>query len=121
MIISSPSQMIELGRSMSAYPKILLYGELGAGKTHFVKWYIGTEVHSPTYTYFHEHDTILHCDLYRVQSSDILISRWILEKINDYNSVIIEWPRFEELYADSSRCRVTITILDELTREITMS
>lgn len=38
-LISSPEEMIELGRTLvrSGYKKFGLIGELGAGKTHFTK------------------------------------------------------------------------------------
>lgn len=109
MLINSPEEMIDLGREVAqkGATHVLLYGELGAGKTHFVKWFVDGmwldpyDVQSPTYTYFHDYDgTILHVDMYRLEDEQALIQKWILQQLQEYDIVLIEWPKFTSLYAD---------------------
>jgi tRNA threonylcarbamoyladenosine biosynthesis protein TsaE len=70
-----------LGRSLSAGDVVLLYGDLGAGKTAFVRGMargIGAnpdDVSSPTFTIVQEYAgrsaTLYHVDLYRLESVEI--------------------------------------------------
>lgn len=107
-VISTPEAMIQLGYEMSQKAThILLYGDLGAGKTHFVKWFVeglwtdAYKVQSPTYTYFHDYDNkILHMDMYRLEDQKYFVEKWFLQQISDFDYVVIEWPKFTDLYAD---------------------
>lgn len=81
-----------------------LEGDLGAGKTTFIKGVVNALgyngiVSSPTYTLINEYNInpkIVHIDCYREQNID----RWFFLGINDYfddNSIIfIEWPEILE-------------------------
>ena len=81
-----------------------LEGELGAGKTTFIKGVVKALgykgiVSSPTFTLINEYNVnpkIVHIDCYREQNID----RWFFLGINDYfddNSIIfIEWPEILE-------------------------
>ena len=81
-----------------------LEGELGAGKTTFIKGVVKALgykgiVSSPTFTLINEYNVnpkIIHIDCYREQNID----RWFFLGINDYfddNSIIfIEWPEILE-------------------------
>jgi len=70
-----------LGRSLSAGNVVLLFGDLGAGKTAFVRGMalgIGAnpdEVSSPTFTIVQEYTgraaTLYHVDLYRLEPAEI--------------------------------------------------
>src|SRR5262245_2672520 len=70
-----------LGRHLSSGAVLLLYGDLGAGKTAFVRGLargIGAdpeEVSSPTFTIVQEyagaHATLYHVDLYRLGPAEI--------------------------------------------------
>ena len=83
MIIATPEEMVQYGKSIGEqYNFVLLDGELGAGKTHFVKGFAeakgikADEIQSPTYTYIHEHnDTLLHIDMYRIEDPDFLLQK----------------------------------------------
>ncbi len=83
---------------------VLLFGELGSGKTAFVRRF-GLlngfrDICSPTFTllniYSSGSSTILHCDLYRIkteeQANELNIEQNI--EINDYT--FIEWPEIIE-------------------------
>gem|GEM_PF-991654 len=59
------------------------------------------QVQSPTYTYFHSYDNkVLHMDMYRLESEDFFIKKGILQSMQEYPYILIEWPKFEHLYVD---------------------
>ena len=128
-IIKSPEEMIELGTSLAenGHTHILLYGELGAGKTHFAKWFaIGLDIDSktvtsPTYTYSNIYESrLLHCDFYRLNEAQELYAKWLIDTIEEHEQVLIEWPKREDEYADEERLQVEISKIDETTREVTI-
>ena len=84
---------------------IFLYGEIGVGKTTFIKYLVNniqiksnileTEVPSPTFNLLNEYKVkdiiIQHYDLYRLKNEMELINIGVFE--NNINSIIfIEWP-----------------------------
>ena len=100
---SSAEETMGLGISMSKYLELgdvlTLTGELGSGKTTFIKGILrgfdySDEVTSPTFTLINEYDAIfpiIHIDCYREENLD----RWVEIGIHDYlngeNIIIIEW------------------------------
>ena len=84
---------------------IYLFGELGSGKTTFVRSLIHqlqkknrikkTEVVSPTFSLLHEYDIknfkVMHYDLYRLKKSKEIDQLGIYEE-NENLILIIEWP-----------------------------
>ena len=119
--------MIQLGYEMSQKAThILLHGDLWAGKTHFVKWFVEGlwidpyKVQSPTYTYFHDYDNkVLHMDMYRLEDKNYFIEKWFLQQISDFDYVVIEWPKFTDLYADWYTT-IHIDKISETEREVTI-
>ncbi len=91
--------------SLSKTDCIFLYGELGSGKTTFVRSLVHqlqkknkikkTEVVSPTYGLLHEYEIknlkVMHYDLYRLKNSKELDKLGIFQG-NDKVIRIIEWP-----------------------------
>ena len=90
----------ELGRSLAPGTTVLLYGELGAGKTAFVRGLVEglgldpEQVSSPTFTIVQEYRgreiTLQHVDLYRlnpVEVTDIALE----DLAGDRTIVAIEW------------------------------
>ena len=83
---------------------ILLYGQLGVGKTTFARFFINylqkktnseiTEVPSPTFTIMHEYvakqKLIQHFDFYRVKNHKELNNIGIFE--DDKAFSLVEWP-----------------------------
>ena len=75
---------------------VILQGELGAGKTAFVKGvadYFGlTGVTSPTYAYLNVYgDLIYHYDCYRLSSGEDALSLGLTDYFNGDNICFIEW------------------------------
>ena len=103
LITKDPQECMNLGEKISKYLKpgdiISLEGDLGVGKTTFVKGILRGlnykhSVTSPTFTLVNEYvaDTkVIHIDFYRENSED----RWDVIGLNEYlysnNIVILEW------------------------------
>ena len=108
--ISSEKTTKELARNFSNYLKggevIFLYGEIGVGKTTFVKHLINqfqinkkiqtTEVLSPTFNLLNEYElkdlVIKHYDLFRLKDKSE-IKNLDLFDINPKIITLIEWPQ----------------------------
>ena len=107
--ISSEKKLEEFARNLSRNIKkgeiFFLYGEMGVGKTTFVKYLINklqlkfdnktTEVTSPTFNimneYYFGNFVIKHYDLYRLKSDNELKELNLFENNND-DILLIEWP-----------------------------
>ena len=88
---------------------IFLYGEIGVGKTTFVRFFINSlesknkiknsEVLSPTFNIVYDYDVgnlkILHYDLYRLKNYKDISQLGMFEISND-SIKIVEWPELIE-------------------------
>jgi tRNA threonylcarbamoyl adenosine modification protein YjeE len=108
--ISSEKKLEEFANNLSTELKkgdiFFLFGEMGVGKTTFVKYLINnlqnisknnlTEVTSPTFNIMNEYNIgnllIKHYDLYRLKSSNELQDLNLFNE-NDKAILIIEWPQ----------------------------
>jgi tRNA threonylcarbamoyladenosine biosynthesis protein TsaE len=119
----------ELAAALNAGDVILLSGNLGAGKTAFVRGLASglgldpEDVSSPTFTLVHEYRggrlTLYHADLYRLER--IATEDIGLEEMGVGDGVLaIEWPDRLANAMPGAR-EVQIEIVDENTRQITMS
>ena len=108
--ISSEKKLEEFTKSFSTQLKegdiFFLFGEVGVGKTTFVKYLIHhlqtrykkklTEVTSPTFNIMNEYEIesllIKHYDLYRLKSLSELKDLNVIEK-NDKAILFVEWPQ----------------------------
>ena len=108
--ISSEKKLGEFANNLSSKLKqgdiFFLYGEMGVGKTTFVKFLINnmqlrskikiTEITSPTFNIMNEYDIngllVKHYDLYRLKSVDELEDLNIFDE-NDKAILLIEWPQ----------------------------
>jgi tRNA threonylcarbamoyladenosine biosynthesis protein TsaE len=102
--IASIDELKQIAKEIldKAYSKIvLLNGELGAGKTAFVKAFCEVldcedEVSSPTFSIVNEYrndtQSVFHIDLYRLESIDEALEIGIEEYMDGYDYCFIEWP-----------------------------
>ncbi|AEM78063.1 MULTISPECIES: tRNA (adenosine(37)-N6)-threonylcarbamoyltransferase complex ATPase subunit type 1 TsaE [Thermoanaerobacter] len=90
----------KLGRLLRSGDIILLYGELGSGKTVFTKGIakgleINEPITSPTFTLVNEHRgriSLYHFDLYRLDDYTALYDIGYEEYFYDEGVCAIEWP-----------------------------
>ena len=108
--ITSEKSTKELAEKLTSYLKggeyIFLYGEMGVGKTTFVKYFINkfqtdeklklTEVTSPTFNLLNEYETshfiIKHYDLFRIKNISEVKDLDIFEN-NEKIITLVEWPQ----------------------------
>jgi tRNA threonylcarbamoyladenosine biosynthesis protein TsaE len=119
----------QFGRAAQNGMVILLSGELGAGKTQFVKGLarglgISARVHSPTFTLVNEYGggrfKLFHLDLYRLETPEQIASAGIEEFLRPDGISVVEWA--ERIANCELRIanwkKVKIEIVDELERKI---
>ena len=99
-----------ISRIISAGDIIFLYGEIGVGKTTFVRFFINyleskngiknSDVLSPTFNIVYDYDIgnikILHYDLYRLKNYKDISQLGMFETSKDHIK-IVEWPELIEL------------------------
>ena len=116
-----------LAESFQGKEVVFLMGELGAGKTVFAKGIaagLGLEdvnqVSSPSFTLVNIHQAkypVFHIDLYRLgKNSEIEDLGW--EDYLDRGVIIVEWA--EKLKMDVEAIRISIEVLNDETRKITI-
>ena len=89
----------EIGKSLRPGDVVALVGDLGAGKTAFVKGVAKAlnskaDVVSPTYTWVNQDDgdiTLYHFDVYRLDNPSVDECDWIDEYLFGSGICIIEW------------------------------
>jgi|YNPMSStandDraft_1061717.scaffolds.fasta_scaffold00483_5 tRNA threonylcarbamoyladenosine biosynthesis protein TsaE len=105
----------ELVRTRSIPRIFFLRGDIGSGKTTFVRlllkdWGIEEGVASPTFSiihhYLHPTESIYHVDLYRLRSEMELEDIGIFELFSENNLVFVEWPDLLK------EMKLPVTILD---------
>ena len=118
----------DLANSLSMPAHILLYGDLGAGKTIFAKGLADgfgvadvDEVSSPTFTLINQYSgrvKIYHVDLYRIETG--ALDGLGLEEIFDdpQAAVIIEWADRLGSFETPGAVRVFLSYVDDHSRRI---
>ena len=121
---------IEFASTLLANDVVLLDGELGAGKTCFVRGLcegLGgdpRQVSSPTFTIMQEYDVagerrLVHVDAYRLSGEAELASIGWDELLEDPAAIIaIEWPSRIKDAIPSNVVSITMDHLDPTTRSI---
>ena len=126
--ITSEKLTKELAKEFTKYLKggefVFLYGEMGVGKTTFVKYLINeyqkinnliqTEITSPTFSLLNEYQVkdirIKHYDLFRINRKEDINNLDIFEKDNKLIT-LIEWP---QLIADKQDIKFITLIFNYL-------
>jgi len=112
---------------------ILLKGDLGSGKTTFVKGVAEffnikkEEIISPTFTIFNNYKVennkniknIIHIDAYRIENEEEFLETGALEYFYDENTIVfIEWPENIKSFLGDTERSINLKTLDENKREI---
>ena len=103
-ILRTPEEPLAFGHALSgtlaAGDVVALCGELGAGKTQFVKGLVaglGAEcaVTSPTFTLIHEYRggrlPVFHADWYRLEDERELVRIGLDEYLDEKGVLVVEW------------------------------
>ncbi len=117
-----------LGRILRNKDIVCLYGDLGAGKTTFVKGIargLGIEereITSASFVIIAEHYgriPLYHIDLYRVSGRDDIQELGLEEYLEGEGVAVVEWA--ERLTGWDCSFRVNIKFLDDVRRRITIT
>jgi tRNA threonylcarbamoyladenosine biosynthesis protein TsaE len=118
----------EFAQTLRGGECIALHGDMGAGKTHFVRGLVrglggvDRSVSSPTYVLLNVYDTgrlkVFHLDAYRVAGADDFEGIGFAELLEQGGVVAVEWPeRVTELLPN--RCiSVTLGATGKTARQI---
>lgn len=110
------------------YSILIIYGDMGAGKTTFVKYLLETfnaknQVTSPTFSLINEYQLpegkkIYHLDLYRLETTEEALNIGIEEYLDSGELIIIEWPQLIEPLLDENHHTLKIQVLPNQNRKI---
>jgi tRNA threonylcarbamoyladenosine biosynthesis protein TsaE len=129
-IISSENETEAIAKSFAADlvggEVIVLMGELGAGKTFFVKKALAnfgiTWVNSPSFAIVNEYKNsfrFCHIDFYRLKSVKELFDIGFDDYLNDKDAIIfIEWGNLFPEVLPAKRIEIILSIKSDTTREI---
>ena len=129
--ITSEKLTKELAKEFTKYLKggefVFLYGEMGVGKTTFIRYFINeyqkinnltqTEITSPTFSLLNEYQVkdirIKHYDLFRINRKEDINNLDIFEKDNKLIT-LIEWPQLIADKQDVQFITLTFNYLNQL-------
>lgn len=109
---------------------LLFYGNMGAGKTTIIKEIskllgVQDRVSSPTFSIVNQYDTktdtIYHFDLYRLKDEEEAYQMGFEEYIDSGNWIFIEWPDRLNRLMPAEASKITIEILQNNSRKLTIN
>lgn len=120
---------VDLARTLHGGEVVALYGDLGAGKTQFVRGIVrGLDgnpqtVSSPTFVLLNVYDSgrliVFHLDAYRVHGPEDFESIGFTELLDQGGGVVVvEWAERVESLLPARRVNVRITTIDREARQI---
>jgi tRNA threonylcarbamoyladenosine biosynthesis protein TsaE len=131
VITANAEQTVDLGRILGTLLEpgdlVCLYGDLGAGKTHFTYGIaLGLEVRdeyitSPTFTFVNEYQgriPLYHIDLYRLTDPAELEGIGFEEYIESDGATVIEWAERAEDELPEESLSVYLSHVSENGREV---
>ncbi len=128
VITSSREETIKLGEKFAKNLKsgsvVVLNGEMGAGKTVFVKGIakglnVQSEITSPTYAYMNDYDgKLYHYDCYRLTSGEDAEALGLTDYFYAGGICVIEWAENIKSVLPDDVITVTITKLGENERSV---
>ena len=121
----SPEETEQFGRELAEQmlsdptlpPFIALYGDLGVGKTAFVRGFTSkiapeARVKSPTFALVHEYKgtvtSVFHFDMYRIDGEDDLYSIGFYDYLDRQGICLVEWSENIEFALPEEYLRVEI-------------
>ena len=128
-----PKAVKQFHQHLNGRKKLMIYGEIGAGKTTFIKAfceYLGVEdpVNSPTFAIINEYVypdqqtkkelLIHHLDLYRLKTAEEALFIGMEDYLYDDFYCIIEWPGLIEDYFPENAVKIKIEIIENSSRKI---
>lgn len=127
-ITNSPEETVSVGRAfaekLNKGSVVLLSGEMGAGKTVFVKGMalgLGVKalITSPTYAYMNDYDGVLyHYDCYRLSSGEDAEALGLTDYFYAGGVCVIEWSENIADVLPEKTVKVSIVKLSEQQRSI---
>lgn len=132
MILNSIEEINKIARQfidgMGSNRIFAFYGNMGAGKTTFIKAIceelgVTDTVTSPTFAIINEYTSptegsIYHFDFYRIKKLEEVFDMGFEDYFYSGNLCFIEWPELIEDILPAEAVKVTITQLPDGTREI---
>jgi tRNA threonylcarbamoyladenosine biosynthesis protein TsaE len=117
---------IDFAKRLRAGSFVAFYGDLGAGKTRFIKGIcealqVREIVNSPTFTIVNEyHGTlpVFHIDLYRMTSTQEIFGIGFDEYLEAGGICLVEWAEKLNGLIPEKRFDVRMSLVDDNTREI---
>ena len=119
----------EFAETLKSGDVVALFGDLGAGKTAFVRGVadaIGAgadKVSSPTFTLVNEYDgdiKLYHFDVYRLENAQLSEFDWMDEYLFGDGVCLIEWAEYILPILPKDYIRVEIERVSESERKITV-
>ena len=127
-VSQTESVAADLARSLRGGECVALYGDLGAGKTQFVRGLVrglgggARAVSSPTFVLLNVYDagrlTAYHLDAYRVAGPDDFEAIGFTELLSEGGVVVVEWAERVESLLPQCRIDVRIKVVGERSRRI---
>ena len=132
IISNSAEQTFDAGKALAARlapgDVIAFHGDLGAGKTVFVRGLaaglgLDARVTSPTFTIVNEYDgkiPLFHFDMYRLSGSDELFEIGWEDYLSRGGICAVEWSEITEDAFPENTINIHIKKIDDNSREITI-
>lgn len=118
----------QLLRNYGNYRIFAFYGQMGVGKTTFIKEICRQlncpdAVNSPTYALVNEYwanEPVYHLDLYRLKTYEEALDIGIIDYLNSSCYCFIEWPEIIEPLFDKTTVSVHLSLTKTNSRQITI-